>query len=77
MKMRSKKINIYFDTVYHTTEHYTAQLHSPFAITTSGFYFRNWTGIWYSMKTLPAIKKMLLLPADFSSRPVGRALLEE
>ena len=26
MKMRSEKINIYFDTVYHTTAHYTAQL---------------------------------------------------
>ena len=26
MKMRSEKINIYFDTVYHTTTHYTAQL---------------------------------------------------
>ena len=26
MKMRSEKINIYFDTVYHTTGHYTAQL---------------------------------------------------
>ena len=26
MKMRSEKINIYFDTVYHTTSHYTAQL---------------------------------------------------
>ena len=25
MKMRSEKINIYFDTVYHTTAHYTAQ----------------------------------------------------
>ena len=37
-----QKDNIYFDTVYHTTAHYTAQLfYPPFIITTSGFYFRN------------------------------------
>ena len=30
-----------------------------------------------SMKTLPAIKKMLVSPADFNTRPVGRALWEE
>ena len=29
------------------------------------------------MKTLPAIQKMLVSPADFSTRPVGRALWEE
>ena len=29
-----------------------------------------------SMKTLPAIQKMLVSPADFSTRPVGRALWE-
>ena len=30
-----------------------------------------------SMKTLPAIQKMLVSSADFSTRPVGRALWEE
>ena len=30
-----------------------------------------------SMKTLSAIQKMLVLPADFSTRPEGRALWEE
>ena len=30
-----------------------------------------------SMETLPAIQKMLVYPADFSTRPVGRALWEE
>ena len=41
MKMRSEIINIYFDTVYHTTAHILCSFYSPFAITTSGFYFRN------------------------------------
>ena len=30
-----------------------------------------------SMKTLPAIQKMLVSPADISTRPVGQALWEE
>ena len=30
-----------------------------------------------SMKTLPAIQKMLVSPADFSTHPVGQALWEE
>ena len=30
-----------------------------------------------SMKTLPAIQKMLVSPSDLSTRPVGRALWEE
>ena len=30
-----------------------------------------------SMKTLPAIQKVLVSPADISTRPVGRALWEE
>ena len=34
-----KKSIFYFDTVYHTTTHFTVQLYSPFASTTSGFYF--------------------------------------
>ena len=42
MKMSSEKIDIYFDTVYHTTLHYTARIfYSLFAATTFGFYFWN------------------------------------
>ena len=33
--------------------------------------------VFVSMKRLPAIQKMLVSPADFSTRPVGRVLWEE
>ena len=77
--MHTEKINIFFDTVYHTTGHYTAQLYTPFAITTSGFYFLlGIEKVFGSMKTLPVIQKKLVSPADFSTHPVGpSSTLEE
>ena len=77
MKMRSEKINIYFDTVYHTTAHYTAQ--HLFAICNHNirFLLSELQKVFGWMKTLPAIQKMLISPVDFSTPPVGRALWEE
>ena len=75
--MRFEKINIYFDTVYHTTAHYTAQLffrHLQSQRPVSTFGIEKVCG---SMKTLSAIQKMLFSPADFSTCPEGRALWEE
>ena len=55
---------------HHTTGHYTAQL--LFAICIHNIRF-----LLSELKTLPAIQKMLVSPADFSTRPVGRVLWEE
>ena len=44
MKMCSEKINIYFDTVYHTTAHYIAQL--LFAICNHNILFLLSEGMW-------------------------------
>ena len=69
-KWAPKKINIYFDTAYHTTAHYTAQL--LFAICNHNIRF-----LLPKLKTLSAIQKMLVSPAYFSTHPVGQALWEE
>ena len=77
MKMRSEKINIYLDTVYHTTAHYTAQLLFAICKHNNRFLLSELKKVCGSMKTLSAIQKMLVSPADFSTRPEGRALWEE
>ena len=50
--------------------------HLPFAITTSGFYFRNRKGIWLDVNA-SCHSENASFPAAFSTRPVGRALWEE
>ena len=77
MKMRSEK-NRYL--LRYSLPHYRAlycaafihHLQSQHPVSTFGI-----EKVCGSMKTLPAIQKMLVSPADFSSCPVGRALWEE
>ena len=74
MKNALRKNQYLLDTVYHTTAHYTAQLYV--AITSSGFYFQNWKGMWLD-ENASCHSENASFNADFSTRPVGRALWEE
>ena len=76
MKMRSERNQYLLLTVYHTTAHYTAQLYWPFAITTSGFYFRNWKVFWLN-ENASCHSENASFTRRFSTCPVGRALWEE
>ena len=76
MKMRSEKS--IFTSIQSTTlprnilRSFIRHLQSQHPVSTFGI-----EKVFDLMKTLPPIQKMLVSPADFSTRPVGRALWEE